>query len=255
MFYTKAGLAFPGVTRSKSEELRRELYSEFGITPTQIAEAASYSMAMVVRFALGLSAQGGRVCALFRDCLGGYIALATARHLVNAGCDATLIFTGDDSNPSSELQAQLKTLDRMGLTCTIWNSSGQNEAITELLGECHNCIVGLFDPSKEADPFDSNITDVINEVSTPLYAVEAPLGVDVDSGVSNNPVFASCTLSLGIPYVGLHPGHEYVGRHYLCDISLTRELYKKVELNLAPVFAEQPVQQIFPLIEKVEDEE
>ena len=87
---------------------------------------------------------------------------------------------------------------------------------------------------------------VLNECQTPVHSVDAPLGINVDSGAPGaDPLYSSSTLSLGVPFVGLADGNEYVGRHYVCDISATRALYTQDSGDdLGWLFAEQPVTQI-----------
>jgi hypothetical protein len=54
-------------------------------------------------------------------------------------------------------------------------------------------------------------------------------------------------LSLGAPLKGLNPGKNYVGRHYLCDISFSHAIYQKHGGDLSGFFSDQPVIQIYPL--------
>lgn len=248
MFQTKTGIQIPGISSADLLRLRGALVSELGITMPQIVEAASYSMAMVVRFALGLSAMDGKVACIFDDTLTGWITLATVRHLINAGSSAELIFIGDEKTPSPDLELQVAPLNAMGQSMTVWRNSSENEAISALLGTCHNSLCGYFELGRPIKPFEKEINELLNELATPIYAIECPPGVDSDTGKSQgSPLYASCTLSLGAPLQGLGKKSDYVGRHYLCDISLTKTLYQTADMDLCPVFAEQPVQQILPI--------
>lgn len=248
VFQTKAGVQIPGISSADLLKLRSDLLTEVGINTTQIVEAASYSMAMVVRFALGLSAAGGRVSCIFEDTLSGWITLATVRHLLNGGGEAELIFIGDLEKASPDLEQQLNPLDKMGQVVTLWNNPDDNGHITSIIGSCHNCLCGYYELGRPIRPFEKNINELLNEMNTPIYTVEAPPGMDPDTGKSQgSPLYASCTLSLGAPLSGLVTGSDYAGRHYVCDISLTKDLYAKVGMDFAPVFSDQPVQQITPI--------
>jgi hypothetical protein len=122
----------------------------------------------------------------------------------------------------------------------------------KLVGSCHNILYGAFDLERDGGgtihgPRLTRIVNTLNEASTPVHAIEAPPGLNVDTGVpSSVQLFASSTLSLGIPLTGLHAGSELVGRHYVCDISLPLSMWRSFGVELAPLFAEQPVVQLFP---------
>ncbi len=248
MFQTKAGIQIPGIPSADLLALRTELLQEYGITTTQLVEACSYSMAMVVRFALGLSAFGGRVACIFDDTLTGLISVATVRHLINAGSEAELVFIGDIEKASTDLELQLKPLEKMEQSLTLWNSPDDNHHITTILQSCHNSLCGYYKLGQTPTTFEYNVNELLNDLTTPIYAIESPPGVDPDTGKRHgSALYASCTMSLGAPLMGLFNGSDYVGRHYVCDTSITRALYGKVGMDLCEVFADQPVQQIFPV--------
>ncbi|NLF24414.1 MAG: hypothetical protein GX589_01985, partial [Deltaproteobacteria bacterium] len=119
---------------------------------------------------------------------------------------------------------------------------------TDLILECHAIFCGLFSPQSQSFDLAPHVIAVLNEIKTPVHSVQCPLGINPDSGARiGAAVIASSTISLGMPLCGLHRAHDFVGRHYLCDISITRDLYLKTGENLTPLFAEQPVIQIFPV--------
>lgn len=245
MFKTKAGLELPGISSNDLQKIRTALLEEIGLTYPQLTEAASYSMAMVVRFALGLSAAGGKVACIFDDTLTGWIALATTRHLMNAGSNAELIFIGDAEHPSPDLELQIAPFNAVGQSLTVWTSPDQNSAIASILETCHNSLCGYYKLGVAVTPFEQQINEMLNELTTPIYTIEAPPGIDADTGKSQgSPLYASCTLSLGAPLIGL-AGSDYVGRHYVCDLSIPPGLYRTAGMDLSPIFADQPVQQIF----------
>ncbi len=251
LFHNGTGLTFPGLSRAALDNLFQLRKSEYGLTDSQLIEASSYSLAMVARFALGLSAREGRVCALVGDSLASCICLATLRHLINSGAEGIILFIGQrPDSPSSEFALQLKPLERMGAHFETW-SLDNPQHIRALFGSCHNILCGLHGAMTPQDIFSKQVIDLLNDIQTPVHCVIQPPGVDPDSGLKDPvPLFASSTLSLGAPLQGLFTGHEYAGRHYLCDVSFTSELYKKHGTDLSPLFAEQPVIQIFPLLEK-----
>jgi NAD(P)H-hydrate repair Nnr-like enzyme with NAD(P)H-hydrate epimerase domain len=250
-FQTKQGVQFNGASSAQVNALISDLNASFGISPAQTIEAASYSMAMVVRFALGLSAAGGQVCAVARDSMAGCVALATVRHLVNAGAKAQALVLLDDPNSASlEIQRQVTTLRHLGVQIPNLDSANEIDAFTQFLGEAHNVLFGTFGGTQSGDEFVQGLTELLNEERTPVHCIEAPAGIDPDTGKAGPvPLYASSTLSLGIPYSGLYEGRDFVGRHYLCDISASAGLYEKHACTpLNGLFSDQPVIQIYPIV-------
>lgn len=242
-FYTQQGRELRGVTAQQHAALLLALRDELGITPLQTAEAAAYSFAMVVRYALGLSATGGQVSALVNDSLAGWIVLATVRHLRNAGADVRVLFLMDPEQHGDEIARLLKPLESQQVDLDHWSLWADDARLEELCATSHNILVGLMSPVDEGQ---QRFVSAFNEAQTPVHVVHCPLGIDPDSGqASADPLFASSTLSLGCPLNGLQRGKDFVGRHYVCDISLTSALYQRAGCGeVGWLFSEQPVVQL-----------
>lgn len=252
-FTTKPGARIPALPSRQLMLMWQRLTSDFHVCPTQITEAASYSMAMVVRFALGLSATGGKVMAVADDCPAGWIALATIRHLENAGATTVATVAAEKSELSEALILQLSQLESIGVpVCTLDDILGGNGQ--EMVEQCHNLLCGLTNLEVPISPKVNQLTRVLNEARTPVHAVLAPPGIDYDTGRAlETPLYASSTLSLGIPLIGLNEGSQFVGRHYLCDISVPRSLSEELTgMNVGFIFEEQPVVQIFSVARSVQ---
>jgi len=247
LFYTKRKEEIPGISKAIYQETITRLHNEFGLSWGQTCEAAAFSMAMVIRYALGLSSAGGRSTIIASDCPSGWVALATMRHLLNGGALSVLFIMMKEGVPSAELSQQLYTLEKMGVTPIICDPNSVSQDFIDVVPETHNVICGLYGSENDY----SEYVDIMNDGSIPVHAIQSPLGVDVDSGASKgNPLFASSTLSLGLPFAGLHKGNDYVGRHYVCDISIPYALLE-AQPAISPIdsipliFSEQPVQQIY----------
>ncbi len=251
VFFDKTGYRFSAVSKQQLFDAREALRSDFGLTSVQSAEAASYSLAMVVRFALGLSATGGKVCIVVNDSLAGEVALACARHLYNAGSDPLVVPLCAVSNAGEGLRHQLSILSRMQVKVETIESLPQ---LGRSVDQAHNLIFALFG-GKVASTFAmDDLIKLLNDARTPIHCLEAPYGVNADTGqLEDEALYASSTLSLGAPFKGLYTASDFVGRHYVCDISLTKSLYKAMGDDLTPLFSDQPVVQIFP--DKAEEEE
>jgi hypothetical protein len=245
---TKAGARVPTLTAAELGELQRWQRESLLIDESRVIEGASFSFAMVVRYALGLTAEGGTIGALVRDCRAGHVVIATVRHLINAGAaGAQIVVVGEAGAPqSAEMVAQLGIVSRLGGAVFDYEPSGDNADFEALLKGSHNLLVGTFSP--EARPSDNLILpliEILNELPTPGHCVDLPFGVDPDSGRAGpGAMFASSTLSLGLPLRGALAGSDHLGRHYVADCGFPLEKYRELDLQGPSLFADQPVIQL-----------
>jgi hypothetical protein len=276
-FLTKDGLAVTSISWTERLRLFTQLDADFGLTPLQMVEAGAFSLAMVVRFALGLSAEGGASIAVIQDSLAGAIAVAGVRHLTNSGAQSAIFIVSDQVNsdtiinaPTSTnpgenkfddhhkalntlsplLRQQLAPLIRSGLEIHFLSPTLPPHSLHELLPLAHNVIVG-FGGLETSHPTDTSkmgfLIEALNDAMTPIHCIDYPPGIDPITGkASANTIFASSTLSLGLPLSGLSKSADYIGRHYLCDISIPPLLLAEHGIDLPFIFADQPVKQIFP---------
>ncbi len=247
-YRTDTGVLLPGVSPEQHAALLQALVQEYALSSEQICEAASYSLAMVVRVALGLSADQAKVTGLAGDHINGWSVLAALRHLANAGTEARVMLVDAPLEGGSEnLARQLAPLRRMGISIEEWTGPQQNEGFSSILADSHAAVFGLFPPDGAAGAAVDRAVSLLNELRTPVHAVQAPTGVDLETGARRGTtLFASSTMSLGVPLRALAPGSEYCGRLYLCDISLPADLYRRVGPDIGRIFSEQPVVRIFP---------
>jgi NAD(P)H-hydrate epimerase len=81
--------------------------------------------------------------------------------------------------------------------------------------------------------------DKANNSGNPILALDTPSGLDTTSGTPGNPcVRAAATLTLALPKSGLltTQAAEYVGDLYLADISVPRELYQHIGVDVPNLF-------------------
>ena len=250
-YHDPEGRCFNGISSEQKKKLVSALTEKIGLHSLQTEEAASFCLAMIVRYALGLSASGGSIGILVNDSLAGRVALAGARHLSNAGSVVSIFVEGE---PTSEaFLHQRKILEILGIP--FHNLAHLNE-LQAFLPNCHNIICGLYTSDDSTDR--KELIEILNDASTPIHCIEAPLGINVDTGAPIKPaIIASSTLSLGSPFKGLYEGRDYVGRLYICDISSPSGLYKEIGADdLSVLFHSQPVVQVFPLTpEKLKESE
>jgi hypothetical protein len=236
IFLDKRNLAIPGVSYKKLLQLVESTLSS-GLLPEQIVEGASYSFAMVSRYALGLNADQAQLAVLVDHSLLGAIAIATARHLTYSGSQVKIfvaepLVRGEEQNIFNELllDTYLKPLLSHGIKVEKLENLSFDTSIY------HSILCGL---SLERGDF-STLADSLNDGSTPIHSLIAPYGL-----LSNSPhtVFSSSTLSLALPLEDLAKKKDQIGRHYLCDISISPKSYQEIFTDDShyQLFTEQPV--------------
>ena len=244
LFYTKAGLMFPGFSLAQVQGIRRELVSKYEISWSQMAEGAAYSLAMVMRYSLGLSLLEAQVGVIVGGGFAGLVALAGARQMQNAGAGVRLVRMDGALPNSPEIEAAMRTLNVMGVP-----QHGLDDIESSLSG-VHAVILAGVDVASNAQLLPPSVVEYLNESAVPIHCIDAPPGIDLETGTTlTGQIFAASTLAVGLPLAALHTAREVAGRIYLCDTSIPRELYKVANTNLGRVFTEQPIQQIFPKID------
>ena len=75
----------------------------------------------------------------------------------------------------------------------------------------------------------------------PILSLDTPSGLDTTSGTPGSPcIRATATLTLALPKTGLltPEARAFVGDLYLADISVPPELYRRLGLDIGPLFAD-----------------
>lgn len=243
-FLTKNGERLRGVSTLVRDRMFLRL-RELGVLPLQSAEAAAYSLAMVVRMALGMFARDGRICAVVDDSFEGSIAMAATRHLVNGGAAAELILLAPPSTLSADASRQHSILQAMGIASQQVTETAEEGPLAQQISSAQHLIVGLA--HTVVHPHLAGLVELLNDANAPIHVLSVPCGVNPESGeLTSSPLYASSTLSLGVPLQGLSSAAELVGRHFLCDVSFTTPIYRTEGDDLSAIFSEQPVLQLFP---------
>lgn len=242
LFYTKSGLMFPGFSLEQVRMIRRSLVGEFGLTSAQLAEAAGYSLSMVLRYALGLSSSEAQLAMVVGDGLAGMVALASARQMQNAGARVRVV--AERGALSAELQRAVSSAEKMGVG--VFELARLEEATDAV----HAVVLAAVDLLADNQAPLPGLIEYLNESSTPVHCVDVPPGVDLNSGAAvGERVYAASTVAVGVPLAALHGAREVAGRLYVCDVSVPKILYKIANTDLGQIFTEQPVQQIFAKVD------
>lgn len=240
-FFSQTGDPIPGVSPDTLPQLWKSLESEFQLPPVLAIEGVSYSLAMVVRVALGLTAAGGNILVVADNSIRGAVALSGLRRLANAGAggQAIVISNGEEEKLVRDEQ---KRLSAIGITCTRCAASEVASQTDEVIDNFH-CVIAGLESYKRAPQLEA-LTGTLNESHVPTHCIEVSPGLDLDSGDTSRAVFASSTLALGAPISGLTNFRDYTGRLYLCDISCPAALYARYGHDFSTLFCDQPVTQL-----------
>ncbi len=247
LFKDKKNNLFSGISFEQLKKTLNLLQEKYFISIEQIVESASFSMAIVIRSHLGLSAENGVIGIVAKDNLAGQIALATARRLYNAGTISNIIIPKKNlDNISKEFEHQAEAVSALGIDLMTISPKENKNNLNELFLHCDNVLMGTFDDTSNDDEELIFLSSILNELSTPIHSILCPQGVSPNDGNKvSSPIYSSSTLSLGIPLLGLFNGNDFIGRHYICEISVPRNIALEEAQIPESLFSEQPVCQIF----------
>lgn len=240
-FSTETGTIIPVVRSKTYRDLIDRMIRDYEFTLTHISEATSYSMAMVVRHSLGSYADNGVVLCIVSDSLAGFAAIATMRHLLNGGARGKIIIPDMTESLSENLHRELNMATKVGIEI-IPPTKGLkyiNESLKEGDSESIHCVVaGIFGGNSLVNDELNDYIDTLNNLAIPVHALVFPTEFP-ESDTTR--LYCASTLSLGIPVEETITKKEFIGRHYLCDISMPQSLYQEVGLGNCNIFSEQPI--------------
>lgn len=232
-FHDSEGRCFNGASGAQFLELLALAKKNCGFTNIVFEECAAFSIAMVARSALGLTGANSKIHVFVDDSLFGLATLGAVRHLVNSGGSASVFL----QKQNEESNRHLKILEFLGVKFP------SIEEFQSSLNESHLSLAALVEKPE------SQFIEIYTESATPIHTVGLPIGANSDSG-QGAVIFSSSTISLAVPLVGLRNIIDYVGRLYICDLSIPGKIYDKAGVNdVTSLFHSQPVVQIFPLSE------
>jgi hypothetical protein len=135
----------------------------------------------------------------------------------------------------------LHTLQARGAEIYRWDEVVWAD-VGPIVESSHNVLCGLSDAPDTLLPWAELFTNDMNESAIPVHTVGAPTGFDLH-GIHPHPfkLFASSTLSIGLPLEPLMQEPHLLGRHYLADAGWRLDTYRQTNFKGAPLFAEQPV--------------
>jgi len=229
-------MQIPPISTQQMIEVDRLMMEEFGIQLIQMMENAGKNLAELSRRMLGGDVRAKRIAVLSGAGNNGGGGMVSARHLHNWGADVMLKVFGTLSETKNIPVHQLRILELMGIS----NRDTVDLNNTDLI------IDAMIGYGLTGDPrgIVANWITRVNDAGRPVLALDTPSGLDTTTGTPGNPcVRASATLTLALPKTGLVAAEAiaYVGDLYLADISVPPQLYKRLGIEIPPIFTHDTI--------------
>lgn len=218
------------VTAEQMRTLDRQATEKYGIPSLLLMENAGRAVCEVARETLG-DVRNRKILVVCGPGNNGGDGFAAARHLHNAGAQVHISFFGDRSRSRGDALTNLEIAEKMGLEIDF---SGSLQRLRNHITASDLIIDALLGTGIKGE-LGGDLAEAIELINTckkgQVIAVDIPSGVDADTGATcgstpaGRAVEADCTVTFGLPKIGLltYPGAGYVGRLIVADISIPKE--------------------------------
>ena len=223
------------LTTDQMVEVDRLMIEEYGILLIQMMENAGRNLAELARRMMGGQLTGRHIVVLCGAGNNGG-GMAAARHLHNRGAEVRVKFVGDPARLKDIPAHQWRILQTMGLA----NNDDPDLARADLIVDA---LIGYGLTGNPYGPVAEWIVRA-NTANRPILSLDTPSGLDTTTGVPGNPcIRASATLTLALPKAGLLQvnARPFVGHLYLADIGVPPELYRRIGVDVGPLFANDTI--------------
>ena len=229
----------PVLTTQQMIEVDRLMVEEYGIQLIQMMENAGRSLAVLARQMLGEDAQDKRIALVCGGGSNGGGGMVAARHLHNWGARVSLALAVEPARLKEIPAHQLRILERVGIArMGEADLNGSDLVIDALIG------YGLRgSPDRQA----AGWIEAMNSTGSVMLSLDAPSGLDTTTGAPGQPcVRAAATLTLALPKTGLltAAARPYVGALYLADIGVPPELYRRMGIEVPPLFSRDAIRKL-----------
>jgi NAD(P)H-hydrate epimerase len=224
----------PAVTSAQMMDLDRRMLEHYHIDLLQMMENAGRALALQSKRLLGGSLAGKRIVVIVGKGNNGGGGLASARHMHNWGADVEIVLSSKRNELKQAPRKQMETLEIMNLLI-------HQETAKPDLSRFNLIIDALLGYNQKGNPHGkvAELIGLANSSGRKILALDIPSGLDPNTGKPNDPcVRASQTLTLALPKKGLlkPKATHYVGRLFLADISVPREVYNGLGMDQRSVF-------------------
>ena len=229
----------PSVAGDQLLEARKMAEDEFGISVLQMMENAGRNLADLAMAYMG-APRGKAAVVLAGGGFTGGGGMVAARHLINRGVAVGLALHVKAKNIPEETARQIHTLQKMEVATLLL--AEEEIARLDFMESADVVLDTLVDYSLEGEPAGPVVAAIgaINRSYKRVLSLGAPSGLNPDTGeAGEHCVRARATLAVGLPTAGLfgEEARRLVGRVYLADIGIPREVYRAFDLEVGPVFA------------------
>lgn len=237
------GVSVPAVTVEQMREVDRLMTEEYGILLIQMMENAGRNLATLVsKIARG---PGKSVLVLAGRGNNGGGGLVAARHLSNMGHPVQVALAARVDELPEVARHQASVLLKMGVEL-LEAEACDEERSEALLGGTDVIVDALIGYSLSGTPLGraADLIEKANAGGRPIVSLDVPSGLDADSGRLYEPSMrATATLTLALPKTGLgtQEARGRVGDLYLGDLSVPPGLYRRLGLDVPPLFADSSI--------------
>jgi NAD(P)H-hydrate epimerase len=228
-------------------EVDRLMVESYKIDLIQMMENAGRNLVALTRGRfLDQVPVGKKVLVLAGSGGNGGGGLVAARHLHNWGAEVVVYHTRPVKQMRSVPAHQLNILIRMGVEIKFARDIGSLPVPDVIL----DALIGY---SLRGTPqgASSKLIEMANSLGAtgiPILSLDVPSGLDATTGEAKQPcIRAATTLTLALPKTGLmeHQARSLVGELYLADISVPRELYAEMGLDVPVIFSREGIVRIY----------
>ncbi len=229
-------------------EVDRLMPEELRIDLAQMMENAGRALAVLARRLLGGDVRGRRVVALVGSGGNGGGGLVAARRLSTWGARVSVVLGRPVEAMKDVPVHQLAIVERLGIP----RLSAENcHAVDRALAAADLVLDALVGYSLRGAPREpvTRLIRTANARGGPILTLDVPSGLDPDTGEPSEPtVRATTTLTLALPKIGLGQpaAHAWVGDLYVADISVPEVVYRRLGLNVGPLFAHDDIVHVVP---------
>jgi len=219
-------------TPKQMQKIDRKAIDGLGIPGLELMENAGRSTYEMIIDYYG-SVEENRIAVVCGKGNNGGDGHVVARYLKEDGAHVEIFLLCSKDAPQGDAAVNLKKAEELGIPIhEILNP--ENFYIPDDTLVIVDAIFGTGFIGNIKSPYDI-IIDKINETNIPVIAVDAPSGLDSETGkVSSSTIKADLTVTFGLPKIGqvLYPGKKYCGSLEVVDIGLPAGLDENIDTYL-----------------------
>src|SRR5450759_3510444 len=246
------GACMRAATRSQIRSIEKHTYNEYGMPSIVLMERAGQA---VEDAALNIEEEDAEeglrqhfvvLCGTGGNGGDGFVA---ARDLLFAGFPVVVFAVPAKGRPSDDAETERAFLERVAPENTVVDVTDEEVLgkIEESIDEDAIVIDALFGIGldRTVSGMAEDIIEIVNaSLAHAIVAVDIPSGIDCDTGVAlGTPVFASDTVTFGLPKLGLYMG---AGAEAAGEVHVEQLIYPDILLEQSAIHAQLTEPPEFP---------